>query len=846
MADITLLTLNVHSLKHKQKYITHLTKKHKPDFIFLQETNINKQYTAQRYTADMGFKHSIFSLGTYARGVAIIQTSDKYTITHQHTDREGRIAIARVEEETHKYTLVNIYAPAQNTDKPPFFEQLEELLHTTYKDDNLILGGDFNFTVDEADRKHTPGPSTHNQTTQHNNWLDNTINHFGLVDAYRSQNPSGRETTLAHVSSQATSRLDRFYVQKEGHIEKIVHIGETLEFTDHKAVLISISAFCGKQNTHKKSPHWKLNNSLLDNPLYTKHITTLIQNTIDTTDAQTDIGELWTLLKRSIKQQTIAIATHINKQRINKERQLKEKLNTSQEDTTETETILLQLQEILDHKYTGARKRCRQRGMTEGPNRAFLTIEQNIQKKRTINKIVDAQGATHEDNDNIADAFKIHFQNIYTSEATDETAQNETLKHCKHLNEEEKTSIDTPITLQDIEKATNSLQTDKTPGPDGLTAEFYKHFFPTLGPFLLALLTDAITKDKLPDMFNEAYITVLEKNKDDPTTLNNYRPISLLNTDYKILSKILVNKIQPHLHALLHKNQHCSTPGRNIDAMNHCIRDVITYADIKQAPLALLSIDQEKAFDRVDHSYLFKVLKENNVGDQMVKWVRLMYDKPSSRVLVNHTLSDPFPIDRSVRQGCPLSPILYTLSIEPLLEKIRADESIAGMVTPGGQDRLKLLAYADDTTFLTTKISDIHKIIRHFDGHGKASGSKINVKKSAIMGVGKWKNKADFPPELQLTKTLKICGIIWTAQPHTPHKKTWDAIIDKTNNIIDKHKNISMTIFGRAIIYNTLILPKIIYQATSTQPPQQFIQHINKITRNYIFKNTIKNIDTPH
>ena len=317
-------------------------------------------------------------------------------------------------------------------------------------------------------------------------------------------------------------------------------------------------------------------------------------------------------------------------------------------------------------------------------------------------------------------------------------------------------------------------------------------------------------------MFNEAYITVLEKSPNDRTSVGGYRPISLLNTDYKILAKILVNKIQPHLHTIVHPNQYCSIPGRNIETLNHNIRDIITYAHLKNTQAALLSIDQEKAFDRVAHSYLFEVLRKCNLGSHFEGWVRLLYMAPQSRLLVNQTLTTPFLVQRSVRQGCPLSPLLYVLCIEPLLELVRKDDSVQGLRIPGQEETMKVVAYADDTTFTPTKENDILQILHHFEIFEKACGAKNNLQKLGIMGLGQWRGKTNFPQGLQVKNELKITGILCSNNPHTYNTKQYNDILQHTDNTIKMYKHISKTIFGRSVMINTFNLPKLLYITSAT------------------------------
>ena len=119
-----------------------------------------------------------------------------------------------------------------------------------------------------------------------------------------------------------------------------------------------------------------------------------------------------------------------------------------------------------------------------------------------------------------------------------------------------------------------------------------------------------------------------------------------------------------------------SIPGRNIQNHTHLIRDIIHYSTQKDTQLAILSIDQQKAFDRVDHTWLMKTIDAYNLGPYFKTWIKIIYNNAHSHLLINNSVTSAFHIQRSVRQGCPLSPLLYILSLEPLLENIRQDNSI--------------------------------------------------------------------------------------------------------------------------------------------------------------------------
>ena len=126
------------------------------------------------------------------------------------------------------------------------------------------------------------------------------------------------------------------------------------------------------------------------------------------------------------------------------------------------------------------------------------------------------------------------------------------------------------------------------------------------------------------------------------------------------------------------------------------IRDLISLANVRGDNAVILSIDQQKAFDRVSHEWMFKVLKQCNVGDNFLRWVKILNTGATSKILINKTLTTKYKLLRGVRQGDVLSPILYIMTLEPLLEKVRQDISITGLHIPN-KGLQKLLAFADDT-----------------------------------------------------------------------------------------------------------------------------------------------------
>ena len=341
--------------------------------------------------------------------------------------------------------------------------------------------------------------------------------------------------------------------------------------------------------------------------------------------------------------------------------------------------------------------------------------------------------------------------------------------------------MENPFTENEIATAIKNLNKNKSPGPDGLTNKFYKTFQGQLVPILKKVADQAVERGRLPKEMKLYNITLLPKDSNNRTEVSNYRPVSLLNADYKIISKILTGRLQPVMHKLVHEDQQCAVKGRKIQNHLHNIREIITYCNVKGIPARILSLDQEKAFDRVSHSFLHKVLETSNLSKYVRDWIRTLYDKPCSQVIVNQEISEEFTLTRPVRQGCSLSPLLSAIILEPLIESIRQDREIKGIKIPGGGEQNDK-AFADDTMMLTSKDSSIIRIIQKFEDSGEASGNKINIAKTSIMNIGPDNNRQTPPLNLKVVKEMKIYGLHFTNQKEQTTIKSWDDLLVKCEN----------------------------------------------------------------
>ena len=235
------------------------------------------------------------------------------------------------------------------------------------------------------------------------------------------------------------------------------------------------------------------------------------------------------------------------------------------------------------------------------------------------------------------------------------------------LNVEEQESLEKDLTLEELKEALASFADKKSPGEDGFTKEFYQTFFDLMGKDLLNSYNDSFHKGSLSITQKRGSITLIPKGEVNLTNLKNWRPISLLNVDYKLLSKVLAKRMELILPKLIHTDQTGFISGRYIGQNIILLCDIMEFSDSKKIQGILLFVDFEKAFDTLEWSFILKTLEAFNFGDNFKKWVSVLYNNAQSSIMNGGFITNYFEISRGLRQGCPLSPSLFILAVELFL-----------------------------------------------------------------------------------------------------------------------------------------------------------------------------------
>ncbi len=489
---------------------------------------------------------------------------------------------------------------------------------------------------------------------------------------------------------------------------------------------------------------WRFDNSVLSSKEGTEEIKNHINLYLSFNDTP-DVTKstLWEALKAYIRGQVISWRSLKNKQQRERETQLKKEITETDRQHSSSPSVILHkkklaLQTELELVYTTKTvkmlTKARHRYYEQG-ERMGKILAQQIKKQtasRLITEIRTDSGQVTRDPQKINDTFKYFYKKLYTSESK----TNPTLidmffdkMSIPAIILENLEQLEKPITKQEIEQAINSMQNSKAPGPDGYTSEFYKAFKEQISKLLLDVFNEALHRGSLPPTFYHASISLIHKKDKDPLDPASYRPVSLLNVDNKILAKIVATRLETILPTIISQDQTGFIKNRQLFFNIRRLLNIIHTQDKKNLhPEILLSLDAEKAFDRVEWDYLFSTLSKFGFGPNIISLVKLLYAQPHASVRTNNVHSTYFPLSRSTRQGCPLSPLLFAIAIEPLALLLRATEEFSGIER--GKTEHKVSLYADDLLlYISHPVKSVPVILEILKEFGAISGYKLNLSK---------------------------------------------------------------------------------------------------------------------
>lgn len=821
--NIRIRTWNVKGVNNvvKRKKILNILKRDKINIALLQETHLN-DLEHQKFRRDWVGQLYYSSFSSKKRGVIIlIHKNLPFQLQTSYSDKEGRTVIIKGLLYGEEVVIANIYAP--NIYDEDYFAQVYNKI--AYLDcNNVILGGDFNCYLN-PDMDKSPAVTIAPKAA---NIIKTSCQELGLIDIWRFLNPTVKDYTFYSYPHQSASRIDYiFFSNQMVSLAEKSNIGP-ITLSDHAPVTVIMSP----PRPNYQSWIWKLNPfHLLDGKFvdYLREQTKAYFQSNDTNGM--DPRTLWEAYKAFLRGMIIAHISKKKKELLFEQMKLEKKIITIEKEfhssnsaqlLAELKSLRVQLNQLLTRKADKDILFARQRFFEMGnkPNRFLARLVKKMSIKGYISAIKDPSGCRITENKKISETFRQYYEKLYSSDInTQSKLENTFFKDLciPKINNKQKELLEAPITLLEIKTAINSLQSGKSPGPDGYPVEFFKIMNDKISPYLLKAINTSFHASKLPNYMNIANITVIHKKEKDPEECSSYRPISLLNVDLKVLAKILAKRLEHVIPDIIDPDQTGFIKGRHSYCNTRRLFNIICHLNRNLTPGILVAMDAEKAFDRVEWSYMFDVMSRFGIGENFIKWVRLLYTSPKAAVLTNGVLSDSFALHRGTRQGCPLSPLLFAIAIEPLAIYIRNNQKIYGVSI--GNRQQKILLYADDILLTITNplisLPELTDLIKQF---GVISGYKVNFHKSEIMPLGSLDVlEPNFIKPFKWSPSgITYLGILITPKLSHLYDANIKTAISRIKEDFTRWSKLPISFSGRINLIKMIIFPKILYPLSMT------------------------------
>ena len=662
---------------------------------------------------------------------------------------------------------------------------------------------------------------------------------FHLIDIWRKKHPRERSFTWFNFDKTIAGRLDKFLVSKSVSEKTSVCEIFPCVFSDHDFVSLN---FNFSEIPARGPGVWKFNNSLLQDLSFRGVIRKSFYDHLRFQHSFSDIKEWWDFLKQSFKEISINFSrrkrAYASRERVsltNKLRSLKRRVDCESvnEEIVECE---MRLRALIERELEGAKVRSRAEWIDKGekPTSFFFRLERNRAQKHLIASILYMEGNEVHTQKEIEKAHVDFYTELYSVSEIDEDAKTSLLDGISRvLPPVDSDCCEGEIAMHEVTKAVKDLRPEKVPGPDGLTVEFYNCFRDLLGPKLVKVANKCFKDEELTETMKCSVTRVLFK-KGDRKNLKNWRPISLLNVDYKIVSKVLSFRLSKVLDSIIDSDQTCSVPGRTIASNLHTLRDILDYIERTDETGILISLDQEKAFDRVNRKFLLDLLEKYGFGLDFKKWITTLYKDANMRVIVNGFLTPRIDLRRGVRQGDSLSPLLYVLCVEALACQIRNNSSMEGFLLPGAEGlQYKVGLYADDTTSFVKNYRSLVHLFKSVHIYELGSGARLNFSKTEAMWLGAWRSRTDQPLGLTWVSKIKILGVFFGEKVE---QDNWEPKLNKLESHLNLWKRRSLSLVGRALLINALGLSKLNYLASILIVPDWVKTKVNHIIWPFLWK----------
>lgn len=766
--------------------------------------------------------------------------SDISFTINDHPSLNDRVTDIYLSFQDYKIRLTAVYAPTtdlqssskdENQLEKTFFSRLRDTLcQDGVEELPWALGGDWNCvldaTLDQVGSSSRPDPPSTRQSLQY------LLSHHGLKDSYRHFYPKKIDYTNDAAAHYAKRRLDRLYLSAD--LLGLLQRSEILTRQKTSTHRHYRCTFADRDCTQGRGV-WKGKHTLLSKTEYRNIILQAIAKYKRSIPANADPIQVWEDLKK--------VCIDAFKQ-----------IDTKEKATHQTDP---------DSKkaYTADSMRIEAglppQAMTDEAGSVKLRVSMVRRSKQIAELRPGLRAPATSSPQTVLRMVSNFYRNLYQDPQVDDWYQQRLLRQIpasQKLSSADVSFLDKDLAIEELDRALSKSHRGKAPGPDGLSVEFYRCFWNQLRLPFHAATTASFQRGYFSESQVLSHIHLVWK-KGDKDNIRNYRPISLMNVDMKIITLALNRRLLSLLPTAIHPNQRGFIPDRVIDSNITEIQTITEWYTQTEQPLYMASLDFEKAYDQVSRHYLLNVLSTFGLPTKFVSMVRASLAHSTASAVVNGHVGPRFDVASGVKQGDPLSPTLFALAVEPLLCALRqntlgisANWTSRHVPVPHqltfDPTSLKVSAFADDVTIVQSSLEEIVQACTVVDTYCRASGSRLNSHKSTLI-VHSPLPTSDL--ERQLAHSLQStiladAGIVNLATDHFRHLGAQigrPSVLEAANigqTIVEKAKRRAQTILmydlpirAQTWILNTYVLSTVLFADTFNPLTNDQINEISEL-----------------
>lgn len=722
------------------------------------------------------------------------------------TERIAILNIALPVNKEEKWSIIQAYSPPESSNKEDiakiekFYLDLQETIQNAHK--QIIVMGDFNGQIGKCNspgEEYTIGKYAHGKRTKNGARLVSFAlqNKLSILNSFFKKKKSKKWTWIS-PNGVYKNEID-FILSNNIKTFKNVSIVQNLNFnSDHRMVRATLTG-----RHIQKNRRWQSDSSALmctgNSDMLTNKLTSLVGIF---KEKSTSIEERYGKILNELKTET----RKANKKVI----------------SMETQHLLEERRKLIHSKESNQKERNKITEVSKKINES-IRKDRKIKRQETLEKHIKRTGGVKKAIKELNDK-KEWLLTVKTKNKTHTRKRPEIIKvatdYYRELYKSKNPIITTEeqyplnsepipkILKEETAKAINTQKIDKSPGSDQITNELLKSTLPVIAPILTDLFNEIIETEIIPQDWTKSTIILLHK-KGDKEEIGNYRPISLMSNIYKVFSKIILSRIT----RALDENQPREQAGfrskfSTIDHI-HVLRQVLQKYNEYNKIYFLGFVDYNKAFDSLEHEYIWEALREQNIQDRYIRILKNIYSKGTAQVRLEKS-GEEFPIERGVRQGDPISPKLFSAALERIIRNLEWKDQ--GLNING--ENLSHLRFADDLILFSECPRKLQQMLQQLSDQSAVAGLTMNITKTKIMTNSSKTQKIT----VNMQEIEYVEEYIYLGQLISPTKTMHKEIDRRIANTWKRYWSLSevmkdkgMPIKAKRKVYNMCILPCLTY-----------------------------------